>query len=519
MNVSKNAAPEFSGLRKVLFPIYQFELKKVLPMAMIFFFILFNYTCLRNIKDSLVVVNAGAPTLSFLKTFCVFPASIVFMLVYTYGSNLLSNEKLFYSTLTPFLVFFGAFAYVIYPNLDYLHPSAEFITSLKTSYPWAEQFFNIFAYWTFSLFYVLSEIWGSAILSLSFWQFANQTCKTSEAKRFYAFFGFVAQLALVSTGLLGMYFSDIKDLVPEGVDPWGVSLNWLMGMVVIAGALCMFTYRWIYKNVLTDKRFYDKPHLPGVVAGDENKVPGRKKKKPSLGESFKIIFSSPYIGLIAMLVIAYGISINFIEGMWKAQLKLKYPDSNDYNTFMNTFTIYTGLAAMVMLVVGSNLLRLFRWVTVAMVTPLVMLLGGIVFFTFYLFRAQMTEFLISYGTNAIAMAVLMGAIIVIITKATKYALFDITKEMAYIPLDEDMKVKGKAVVDVVGARFGKSGGAGYQALLFVLFPLFTGVPGTGYDDIAPYIVGAFLVICVFWVISVKKLGVRVEAARAQTGDK
>lgn len=518
MNASQSTTPQFTGLRKILFPIYTFELKKVLPMAMIFFFILFNYTCLRNIKDSLVVVNAGAPTLSFLKTFCVFPASIVFMLCYAYGSNILSNEKLFYATLTPFIVFFGAFAYVIYPNLDYLHPSVELVTSLKTSYPWAEQFFNIFGYWTFSLFYVLAEIWGSAILSLSFWQFANQTCKTSEAKRFYAFFGLVAQLAMIATGGLGKYFSDIRDSVPEGVDPWGVSLNWLMGMVVVAGLLCMFTYRWVYKNVLTDKRFYDKPHLPGVVSGESEKK-GGKKKKPSLTESFKIIFSSPYLGLIALLVIAYGVSINLLEGTWKAQLKLKYPQENDYNTFMSTFTIYTGIAAMIMLMVGSNLLRLLRWVTVAMVTPLAILLGGITFFTFYLFRAQLTDVLANFGTDPISMAVLMGAGIVVVTKATKYALFDLTKEMAYIPLDEDMKVKGKAVVDVVGGRFGKSGGAGFQAALFMIFPLFTGVPGVGYDDIAPYVVGGFLLICFVWVYAVKKLGVRVEAARAASADK
>ena len=56
MNTKTNE-PEFSKLRRIFFPIHSYELKKAIPMGMIFFFILFNYTCLRNIKDSLIVTQ------------------------------------------------------------------------------------------------------------------------------------------------------------------------------------------------------------------------------------------------------------------------------------------------------------------------------------------------------------------------------------------------------------------------------------------------------------------------------
>jgi AAA family ATP:ADP antiporter len=41
--------------------------------------------------------------------------------------------------------------------------------------------------------------------------------------------------------------------------------------------------------------------------------------------------------------------------------------------------------------------------------------------------------------------------------------------MAYIPLDEESKVKGKAAIEVLGSRIGKSGGSLIQQVLVLMF--------------------------------------------------
>jgi AAA family ATP:ADP antiporter len=172
---------------------------------------------------------------------------------------------------------------------------------------------------------------------------------------------------------------------------------------------------------------------------------------------------------------------------------------------MSQFTVITGFSSMIMMFVGGNILRLFRWFTAAIITPALLLFLGGLFFIFVLFKDSLGSFLEHFGVTSLVMAVMFGAAVNVIVKSTKYALFDLTKEMAYIPLDEEMKVKGKAVVDVLGGRLGKSGGAGLQSMLFIL------MPGATYFEIAPYVAGAFLVVCCTWLLAVKGLSRRIEA--------
>ena len=52
--------PQFSRIREALFPIHNIEIKKFLPLALIMLCILFNYTILRDTKDSLIATAPGA---------------------------------------------------------------------------------------------------------------------------------------------------------------------------------------------------------------------------------------------------------------------------------------------------------------------------------------------------------------------------------------------------------------------------------------------------------------------------
>lgn len=40
-------------------------------------------------------------------------------------ANVLSTEGLFYACIIPFIIFFGSFAFVLYPLRDIIHPTGE----------------------------------------------------------------------------------------------------------------------------------------------------------------------------------------------------------------------------------------------------------------------------------------------------------------------------------------------------------------------------------------------------------
>jgi len=501
---------EFGPIRKILWPIHNYELKKFMPLGLIMFCILFNYTLLRDTKDTLVVNASGASAITFLKLYCVTPAAILFVILYAKLTNVLKREYVFYTIVTPFLIFFALFAFVLYPNLDSLHPSEAVLQNLTTQFPRLTGFIDIGAYWAYSLFYVLAEIWGSAMLALMFWQFANQIVRMKESKRFYGLFVVIGNVALIFSGKVVKFCSeDIKllypDLAPDVV--WGISLQWLMGSVVVMGIAAMLLYRWMHTSVLPDPRYYD---------GDAVAVGSKKKKqKPGLVESFKIIMSSPELGLIALLIMAYGVTINLVEVQWKEQLKFYFAgDKGGYNGFMGDYSYYTGIFTIIFsLFIGSNVLRILSWFKSAVITPVFILLGGGVFFAFILsardipyLKDFVADILVSLGTNPVAAAAFLGAGIVIMSKSIKYSLFDPTKEMAYIPLDDELKTKGKAAVDVIGGRAGKAGGAFVQNMLLIAFAT------KDVAAIAPICFGVFAVVCGLWVVSVKLLSNKVNAA-------
>lgn len=93
-----------------------------------------------------------------------------------------------------------------------------------------------------------------------------------------------------------------------------------------------------------------------------------------------------------------------------------------------------------MMIVSRFILDKYGWGVAALITPTVLLLTGVGFFSLILFGGPLTPMLANFGMTPLLAAVYVGALQNIFSKSAKYSLFDPCKEMAYIPLDEDTKV-------------------------------------------------------------------------------
>merc|ERR1719353_1520956 len=135
------------------------EAKKIVPLGMMFFCILFNYTILRDTKDVLVVTapGAGAEIIPFLKTYVRLPGAIIFSAFYATLCNKFEQGQIVIGVVSSFLAFYVAFAWILYPNIAPLHPTA-FADSLAASLPQALNApIALFRNWTFTLFYLFAH--------------------------------------------------------------------------------------------------------------------------------------------------------------------------------------------------------------------------------------------------------------------------------------------------------------------------------------------------------------------------
>jgi len=472
------------------------ERKKLIPLALMFFCILFNYTVLRDTKDVLLLTapKSGAEVIPFIKTYCNLPAAIGFAAVYSNLCEEMEQKNIFYACVIPFLVFFASFALFIYPNNKILHPHI-FVDKIAALLP---QGFSaplaIVRNWSFALFYVLAEMWGSVVTSLLFWGFANEVTTIDEAKKYYPLFGLGANVALIFSGQYVRWVSRMRDTLAPGVDAWAVSLKYLMGAVVASGGVLLATYTWMLRNVISKKE----------EEVTEKTIPKKKRVKMSLKESVKFLLRSEYIRNLATLVVSYGMCINLVEVSWKSKLKLAFPNPNDYSAFMGNFSSIMGTVTLFMMLIGRSIFQKFGWRTAAMVTPSMIGITGIAFFALNIFSGSLGPVATALGTTPLMLAVIVGAVQNILSKSSKYSLFDPCKEMAYIPLDQDSKTKGKAAIDVIGNPLGKSGGALIQqALIFGVGSLAAATPYLA------VILGAMVFV---WIRSANGLATQFEDA-------
>ncbi|MBI5273593.1 MAG: NTP/NDP exchange transporter [Chlamydiales bacterium] len=478
----------FGKWRDRIWPIHSFELKKFLPLILMKFLFSLNYGILTCLKDTMVVTSkgAGAEAIPVLKGWIVLPIAIIASLSYSKLSNYVKKTTLFYITMGTFLLIIVAYGFILCPYADFFSPNQTSDWLINTFGARIQHWVSVYRNWIHSLLFVTAELWGSMVILLIFWGFANDVSSVSEAKRTYTIYIAAGNLGPILTGPF-VYFITRKYVNVDFL----YTIQILTGVAFIIGLLSIAIYWWTNKYVLTDKRFYDPQKL----------IERKEKLKLSLRQSLKHIARSKYLMFIAILVVGYGLAINLIEVTWKAEVKLLYPNPADFQSFTaSVFSLVGVTAFFTSLLFCGGIIRSKGWHFTAQITPFVIGVTGLTFFALVLKQDSLGPYIQSMlGISPLLFIVLFGAFQNISSKMVKYSFFDPTKEMAYIPLSNEEKIKGKASIDVVGSRLGKSGSAWIQIALIDLI-------GCGSVlSITPYLIPVVLITVVGWMLSIRSL--------------
>eukprot|EP00516_Mucochytrium_quahogii_P002715 CAMPEP_0203752248 /NCGR_PEP_ID=MMETSP0098-20131031/6189_1 /ASSEMBLY_ACC=CAM_ASM_000208 /TAXON_ID=96639 /ORGANISM=" , Strain NY0313808BC1" /LENGTH=642 /DNA_ID=CAMNT_0050642323 /DNA_START=386 /DNA_END=2314 /DNA_ORIENTATION=+ len=589
------------------------------PLIFMYFLMLMTNTLLRDTKDTLLVTSSvGVEAIPILKSWVVIPASFLFFLVYYRLSTLLESRSLFLVILAAFNGFFFLFGLILYPRQDDFIPTA-LVGALKNALPEnARYVYLLLENWPLGLFYVISELWASAICSLMFWQVANSVVSVDYAKSIYPLVGAGGNVGMVIAGNLLRLFANRRDqiaakaylgLPSKTINAQGVALDakpigddttldagysffsrWLLALsgrkidpvevawqgtllgIAILTAVSTVLIVYCYDSVQYRALRYGEADIDAYVQGyktpngnvaktswepngdsvvlkmpdgpvkhrtasggtgefqdqlqnrlspssalkekhrscrdlgfnDRNNIPtvsrkeslGNAKKqkiKISLWEALRTLLRSTPLRCAAVLVISYGVSISLVEVSWKGQVKKALSKPNDYSRFMATFWTITGLVSMAFMLIGRVILHRVGYAPAVLFTPVTMAVAGSLFFIVSILQDLTGPTDDIDGDDIVPWAAYFGGCAVLFAKAAKYAFFDATKEIIFIPLDDNSKSIGKAAIDVVAYRLSKSGGS----LILQLVIMFFGSISTSAGCVPISIVFGFVVVA--WV--------------------
>lgn len=422
--------------------------KIIFSLSVVSFLLSFNYFILKALKETLLVTapEAGAEAIPFVKTWLLFPFSVIFLGIFTWLASRISLKVAVTCLISFFLTTYALFSFILYPmqNSIHLHGLAD---ELQLFLPdgW-KGFSAVIRYWSYSLFFVVAEMWCTMIYSVVFWGYANAVIKITEAKKYYPYLTLAGTVAALIAGPFAIFLTGEKGafFFPQEVDQWKLAFYSMTTAVLIAGGIALFIF------------IKDCPTVSREIIPKKNATP--------FLVSFRNILLSKYLLTLAGICLSYNLLINLTDVVWKNEVLKIHPNPREFTAYLSHVTLMTGIVStLITLFVSRQVLQKFGWTTTALITPILALTtGGIFFLAIY---AEQLDFI----PTALSTAAFFGSIHICISSGAKYTLFEPTKELAFIPLSNEEKLHGKAVIDGVGARLGKTASAlVLQALLVVL---------------------------------------------------
>lgn len=430
-----------ASLKEMFWQITKKDLKKFVPLVIIFFVTIFVYTISRQQKDILIIPTIGAEGAVACKILVLIFA-LLYQFLYAKLSDKISMSKWLYLGVTPIIGYFVLFAFCLFGNADVV-PSVDTIASWKQTYPLLVRLkiLDLASVWPSVIYYILCEIWAVTVLIVIVWQILNRYIAKEERMRFVSAIMIVAQLSSLNTGLVA---GGLCKLFSEPM----IIAKFINGLILLLTILMFVANKYLFSNVA----------LPVF----EEKIKKKEGQKTGL---WATMVNNPLYVLAALLTVYYGLTTAWVEQFWKdkvrilAEIKsqqLNISKSAAYGQLNGGYMTFQSRLAIIFALVVSNIAHRLPWLLSAILTPFTMLIGSLFIFGSRLFPSITSA--IFPGIDLIQISFWGGFVALSLFKSFKYANFDRTKEDYISSKSVDDRKKIKDFEGLVG-RVGKSGGA------------------------------------------------------------
>jgi AAA family ATP:ADP antiporter len=483
----------FFSILNLLFPIKREDAKKVCILFCLFFLVSFVYNILQPLKKTIIMYSpgAGSEALPYLKPFAVAPGAFLVTWYFLSLARRFNRDAVFRIIILTFTTYFLLYTFILIPFRDYLtlDSTADFMMKVLPSHFHAGP--ALIRYWMHTLFYAFAELWGTTVLTLLLWGLVNEISTHTQAKATYALFTVGANFSGMFAGKISSYLTKLP-YNPHffyGHNQWDQAFLRIM-LVVLA----------VCSSILILYAYFVHCGYTAAVAHNPRKqtVEGQGEQHVSIVDCFYQVMRSKNLLYLTIIVMGYNLVYNLSDVIFNKRVELSFGPENKVgsNDFLSMVLTYTSIVSTVFALLISNIsLRYAGWTVTALMTPIVYILSGSFFYL-----AQLNGLHGLFPVMPLDLiALYAGAAHMCLTRGAKYSVFDSTKEMAYIGLTKAERVNGKAAIDGIASRFGKSGGS------FILFFLYA-ILGNNIVLTIPYVFFIICIITILWMIAITNLG-------------
>lgn len=508
-----------------IFRIAKAERPMFFRMASMFFIIAFIYSVMRNAKDAFVLNNQEQASMMFLKYAIIF-VSIFAVVIVQYLISLSSISQVMLGVIVGYMVFFLVFGFFLYPypnlvqlneffSVDKFGDDILAVRGLAVLYA----IILTFNFWTTSIFYICSEIWGNLVLSLLFLSFANEVLTFKQTLRFVPLFYIASNIGLFFSGVMMYLVGYVNENCRYAINKHAIKAIFII--LMLSGMVYMLIHLSLTRTILKKKIF--------VPEGEKKK---KSKKRVGMAEGLSHCFKSKLLLNFCFIVLAYNVTVNIIDSVFKQVMKVKgIYDNVAIDSFTMTTEaanqIFTAIIVIVALMTPlSRLVQTIGWFFTGMVAPSLSAITSVAALVLSIMNTS------SDGTHGlklmnnlfkdkiskesqifyINLEFWISRFSSVLFKVTKYAFFDVAKESLSMRINSDMRSTYKAVYDGVVGKLGKAANGVISSILFTL---------TNTNKIRDITIFLFVVsglLFTLWIYGVWYLSQKYEASVASNTD-